>query len=188
MATRTGGLFASVTTTTKLFVSLNGGDPLSVTRTVTVLVLGPCASAGIQLNSPLAVRVAPLGPVNRLNVSVFAGRSESVAVIVKLNGLPSLIVWLAMERIGALLTSLTVTLSDLASLSGGEPLSVTRTVMVFVLGPCASVGVQVSTPVPGLMLTPEGAPGSRLNVRASAGKSASVATLTTVSVLPSLTV
>src|SRR5262249_50161917 len=61
-------------------------------------------------------------------------------------------------------TSLTVTWIDLASLRLGEPLSDTRTVMLYTPGPWASVGVQVKTPVLVLMAAPAGAPGSRLKV------------------------
>src|SRR2546429_4478190 len=42
----TGALFTSVTITWKLLVALKLGEPLSNTRTVTVFVLGPCASLG----------------------------------------------------------------------------------------------------------------------------------------------
>src|ERR1051326_1956241 len=80
IAARTGALFTSVTTTVKLLVSLLGGEPLSVTRTVIVFVLGPCASSGVQLIAPLAgLMVSPLGGETRLNVSVLVGRSGSVA-------------------------------------------------------------------------------------------------------------
>ena len=59
------------------------------------------------------------------------------------------------------------------SLIGGVPLSVTRTVTVLVLGPCASVGNQLSTPVVGSMLRPRGAPAARCQVNGWAGISAS---------------
>src|ERR1043166_9332058 len=82
----------------------------------------------------------------------------------------------------------TVTVKLCAALRGGEPSSVTRTVMRLVLGPCASVGLQVNTPLVGWIRAPAGAPGSRLNVSALAGRSASLATLVTTRVLPSWTV
>src|SRR2546422_7419712 len=49
----TGAVFTSVTITVKLLVSLDGGAPLSVTRTVIRLVLGPCASVGVQVRTPV---------------------------------------------------------------------------------------------------------------------------------------
>src|SRR2546425_8842499 len=79
----TGALFASVTTTVKLLVSLDGGAPLSVTRTVIKLVLGPWASLGVQLTTPLlASRFTPAGADTRLKVNVLAGRSASLAEFV----------------------------------------------------------------------------------------------------------
>src|SRR5262245_14810627 len=117
-----------------------------------VFVLGPCASLGVQVNTPLAaLMLTPAGaPGSTLNVSVLAGASASVAVTVTVNRLPSLIVRLAMAAsTGALFTSLTVTVKLLVSLRLGTPLSVTRTVIVLVLGPCASLGVQLNRPVLG---------------------------------------
>jgi hypothetical protein len=49
---------------------------------------------------------------------------------------------------------------DPVSDSAGEPLSVTRTVMMFVVPACAPVGVHVNAPVL-LIAAPAGAPGSR---------------------------
>ena len=48
----TGAMFTSLTTTTKLFVALNAGTPLSVTTVVNVFVLGPCASVGVHVITP----------------------------------------------------------------------------------------------------------------------------------------
>ena len=75
--------------------------------------------------------------------------SESVAALVTVRVVSSLIVWLAGVWVndGALFTSLTMTVKVLVALRFGEPLSVTMMVKVLVLGPCASVGVQVMTPV-----------------------------------------
>src|SRR5437867_12737451 len=89
--------------------------------------------------------LAPAGaPGSRLKVRVLAGRSGSVAVFVTTNVLSSLIIWSAgTVNSGARFTSVTTTVKLRASLEGGEPSSVTRTVIRFVLGPCASVGVQV---------------------------------------------
>src|SRR5690349_16139423 len=94
MGAKTGGLFTSFTTMVKFFASLNGGEPLSVTRTVIVFVPGPCASVGVQEKiAAAASNVALAGaPASRLYVSVFAGTSGSVAVFVKVSVVPSLIV------------------------------------------------------------------------------------------------
>src|SRR5436190_327657 len=86
---------------------------------------------------------------------------------------------------GALFASATMTVKLRVSLEGGEPSSVTRTVIRFVLGPWASVGVQVNTPLVALMLAPVGASGSKLKVRVLAGRSGSVAEFVTTSVLSS---
>jgi hypothetical protein len=48
----TGGLFTSLTTTVNTFVALRFDDPSSVTIVVNVLVLGPCASVGVQVITP----------------------------------------------------------------------------------------------------------------------------------------
>src|SRR6266853_1335453 len=66
---QTGALFTSLTMTVKLLVSLSGGVPLSVTRTVMTLVLGPCISPGVQVRTPVAeFSVIPLGPATKANV------------------------------------------------------------------------------------------------------------------------
>src|SRR2546430_1806726 len=82
----------------------------------------------------------------------------------------------------------TTMLKVCASLSGGEPLSVTRTVTGYVPGPCASVGVRVTARLVGLMLAPRGARGSRLYVGVLAGTSGWGAAAVKVRVSPSLTV
>src|SRR5437899_8032697 len=89
---------------------------------------------------------------------------------------------------GALFSSLTTTKIVSDALRVGEPLSVTRTVMEFVLGPCASVGVHVKTPVDGLMAAPGGTPASKLKVRDCVGISGSEADAVNVSSVPSFTV
>src|SRR2546421_12023 len=53
-------------------------------------------------------------------------------------------------------------------------------------GPCSSLGIQVNTPVAGLMLAPAGAPGPRLKVSDCAGRSESEADAVKLSRLPSL--
>src|SRR5437867_4492279 len=163
MAASTGATFTSLTTTVNVFASLNAGEPLSVTRTVTALVLGPCASVGVQVNTPLvALMLAPAGaPGSRLKVKVLA--SASVAVAVNVRSVPSTRVLSPIgESTGAVLTSFTTIMIVSAALRAGEPLSVTRKATVFVLGPCASVGVQVNVRVPASKLAPAGAPGSML--------------------------
>ena len=82
--------------------------------------------------------------------------SKSVAEFVNVSVVPSLTVLLEMAAsVGAPLASPTVMVITSKSFSAGEPLSVTRTVKVFVLGPCASVGVQVNAPAV-VMLAPDG--------------------------------
>ena len=191
MAVNTGGLFtsSSVTMTMKLPVSLSGGEPLSVTRTVTRLVLGSCASVGAQLRTPLlGSRLTPSGADTRLKVSVLAGRSRSVAVLVTTSAAsPWIILYVSTVSTGARFSSLTTTVKLLVALSAGVPLSVTLTVIVFVLGPCASVGVQVSSPVVGSTATPDG-PLTRAKASVLAGRSVSVAVFVTTSALSSLIV
>src|SRR5215510_7483516 len=68
-----------------------------------------------------------------------------------------------------------------------EPLSVTLTVIRFVLGACPAVGIQVNRPVLASMLAPTGAPGPSENISVLAGRSGSVAVTATLSALPSLT-
>src|SRR5437867_422611 len=155
----TGALFTSRTTTVKLLVALRGGAPLSVTRTVIKLVLGPCASVGVQGSTQdLASRRTPYGAETRPKLSVLAGRSASLAVLVTTRALSSLFpTRRSSDLTGALFTSRTTTVKLLVALRGGAPLSVTRTVIKLVLGPCASVGVQLSTPVLASRRTPAGA-------------------------------
>src|SRR5207247_1595121 len=155
----TGALFASVTTTVKLLVSLDGGAPLSVTRTVIRLVLGPWASVGVHVSTPLlGFKFTPAGADTRLKVNVLeigrASRREGVTV----RGLSSVMVSSVRTcGTGMWFASVTTTVKLLVSLDGGAPLSVTRTVIRLVLGPWASVGVHVSTPLLGFKFTPAGA-------------------------------
>src|SRR5207244_1041202 len=80
-----GDWFTSFTTTVKLWVALNGGPPLSVTRTVIAFVDGPCASAGVQLNTPLVGLMTALvgAPASRLNARTLS--SASVAEFVNVS-------------------------------------------------------------------------------------------------------
>src|SRR5439155_27184474 len=81
MGANTGGRFTSLTVTRNVLASLRLGEPLSVTRTFTGYVPGPCASLGRQVSSPvLGLMPTPCGPETRVEVSVLAGRSGSVAV------------------------------------------------------------------------------------------------------------
>src|SRR5437867_2048294 len=182
----TGGLFASVTTTVKLLPSLSAGTPLSLTFTVIRFVLGPWPSVGVHVSTPVVgLTLTPEGPDTRLNVSVLAGTSASVAVFVTTSTLSSVMVWYAgTVRTVVPYATLFRSVKLLPSLSAGTPLSLTFTVIRFVLGPWDSVGVHVSTPVVGLRLTPEG-PDTRLNVSVLAGTSVSVAVFVTTSVLNS---
>src|SRR5712664_1495745 len=96
--------------TVKLLVSLSGGLPLSVTRTVTTLVLGPCASVGVQVNTPVAgLRLTPVGAATSEKVSVFVGMSGSVAVLVTVRVESALMVGIdGVFSTGGLFTSLAV--------------------------------------------------------------------------------
>ena len=90
-------------------------------------------------------------------------------------------------KLGGLFTSVTVTVKLLVALSGGEPSSVTTTVMVLTLGPCDSVGVHVIAPVPGTIAMPAGGE-IRLKDRPLAGISGSVAEAETDNVVNSVIV
>src|SRR5438876_10055539 len=154
----TGARFTSFTITVKLLLSLNGGVPLSVTLIAIRFVLGPWASVGVQVNKPLLEsRLTPLGAETRLKVSVLADRFASVAELVTTSVLSSSIVWLGgTVSTGAVFVPVTNTVKLLLSLNAGVPLSVTWTVIRFVLGPCFLFGVQVSTPLIGSTFTPAG--------------------------------
>src|SRR5262245_49658050 len=82
--------FRGATTTVKFFWSLR--EPLSATLTLIRFVLGACPAVGVQVNTPvLGSMLVPAGaPGPSENVSVLAGRSESVAVTATLNAFPSL--------------------------------------------------------------------------------------------------
>src|SRR3954469_9747880 len=60
---RIGALFTSVTTMVNCCVALRLGTPLSTARTRMLLLLGPCASVGLQAKMPVVgLTVAPTGP------------------------------------------------------------------------------------------------------------------------------
>src|SRR5439155_3451748 len=98
-------------------------------------------SVGVQVSTPVAgLRATPAGPLTSAKVSVLAGRSVSVAVFVTTNVLSSLIVWSdGTVRTGTLFTSFTTTVKLFIALSAGVPLSVTLTLIVFVLDRKASL-------------------------------------------------
>src|SRR5689334_863023 len=106
------------------------GEPLSATRTVTVLVLGPWASVGIQVITPLLeLMVIPAGAETRPNVSVFAGISASVAVLVANSVRNSAMVRLpGTVNTGATFTSRTITVKLLVALRLGAPATAARVV------------------------------------------------------------
>ena len=168
------------------FVALRVGEPLSVTTTVIVLVLGPWASVGVQVIRPLAgLMVMPIGGERRLKVRMLGGRSGSVAEADTDKVVNSSIVWFTgTVRLGGLFTSFTVTMKVFVALSGGEPLSVTVTAIVLTLGPCPSVGVQLIAPVSALIVMPAGGE-IRLKERLCAGMSESEAEAETDSVVSS---
>jgi hypothetical protein len=154
------------------------GDDVLVTPSLTFTLNGykpgPCASVGVQLNTPvLPPMVAPVGAPVSENVSACAGVSLSVAVAVNVYGADSGTVAEGgtPARIGATFASVTV------RLIGDDVLvtpSVTLTENGYVPGPCASVGVQLNAPLEPPMLAPVGAP-TRENVSVWIGVSLSVA-------------
>src|SRR5437773_12204677 len=91
------------------------------------LVLGPWASVGVQVSTPLfGSRFTPLGAETKLKVNVLAGRSASLAELVTVSVLSSVTVRsVGTVSTGASFTSLTITLKLLVALKGGTPLSVT---------------------------------------------------------------
>src|SRR5439155_1592884 len=175
-----GWVFTSVTMTWKLLVALMLGVPLSKTRTVTVLVLGPCASLGVQAMAPLVETVSPLGPDTNAKVRVLAGTSPSVAVALTLSRVSSgLVCAPGTLTLRCALPFFTMTWKLLVALMLGVPLSKTRTVTVLVLGPCASLGVQAMAPLVETV-SPLG-PDTNAKVRVLAGTSPSVAVALTLS-------
>src|SRR3954465_4599617 len=114
-----------------------------------MLVLGDWPELGLHVNTPLdGLTEAPDGaPGARLNVRNCAGKSESVTIFVNVSNWLGAIVLLAIgERMGAGFTSGTRTMNDCVALKVGTPLSNTRTIMLLLLGPWASVGVHVNNP------------------------------------------
>src|SRR5207249_2399776 len=132
----------------------------------------PWPFVGVHVSTPVVgLRLIPAGPDTRLNVSVLAGTSASVAVFVTTSVRNSAIVWSAgTVSTGALFACVTTTVKLLLSLSAGTPLSLPSLLVALPIWPWPFVGVHVSTPVVGLTLTPAG-PDTRLNVSVLAGTS-----------------
>src|SRR5439155_1237540 len=173
----TGGWLFDPTTMLIASKSSIAGLPLSVTRTVTGNV--PVAD-GVQLKAPVEpLIVAPAGaPASNENVSVFAGTSPSVAVAVKVTGVPTVpVLFPIAARTGAWFTSFTVIVIAAVPLIAGEPLSVATMVTGYTPGPCASVGVQQKAPFPAPIVAPvaAGVPSVSDQVIVFAGISASEA-------------
>ena len=174
--------------TVNAFSSLRAGTPLSSTRTAMRFVVSPCAFVGVQMNRPLVrSMLAPAGAFElRVKVNLLAGKSASNAMIGITNVMPWLIVTSGIfARMGAAFSSLTTTVKLFESVRLGTPSSATVTVMTLALGPCASPGVQVKTPLVVLMLAPAGALVPKLKVNTFAGTSGSAAVFVTTNVLPS---
>src|SRR5438046_758702 len=190
MGESTGALFTSVTTMVNCCVALMLGTPLSKARTTMLLVDGPWASLGVQVNTPLLpLREAPEGaaPTNS-KVTVLGGESVSVAMFVRVmlvNSAMLRVVLLRLVIMGAALTSLTMMVNCCVALMLGTPLSATLTVTRILVGPCNSVGVKVSRPVWVLTAMPVLAGETKEMVRVFVGMSEAVATSWTVSVLAS---
>src|SRR5262249_32156978 len=123
-----------------------------------MFVLGPCDSAGVQVNTPVdGSMLAPSGAEGRLKSRALGGRSASLPINAKRRVSPSLITWFGTEASsGAVLTSLTMTWNERLALSNGTPSSLTWMVTLFELGPWASVGVQVRAPVTESRVIPVG--------------------------------
>src|SRR5438874_2210676 len=93
--------------------SFTASGLLSVTRTITELVLGPCASVGIQEIAPVAGSMfMPAGGARSEKVSGFFGKSTSVADAETLSGVSSSTgVFAGTVNTGATFTSLTTTVN-----------------------------------------------------------------------------
>ena len=90
-------------------VALTACGLLSVTLILTVLVLGPCDSSGVQLMAPVGSTVRFDGPETSANVNEFAGISASVAVACAEYAASSLmLVFGGRNKFGATFTSLTI--------------------------------------------------------------------------------
>src|SRR3989440_8211422 len=149
-----------------------------------MFVLGPCASLGVQLIAPLAgLMVMPVGALTNAKVKLLAGMSSFIndTATTEIFSLAYATLVRSVNT-GARFTSLTITWNVLVTLRAGTPLSVTLTLTTFVLGPCASVGVQLIAPVAGLMVMTASAL-ARATVTVLARRSASVSLALTFSVV-----
>src|SRR5437867_1236865 len=116
--------------------------------------------------------LAPAGAPTSEKVSVLVGMSGSVAVAVNVRRLPqATALGPGFVSVGPRFTSFTWMVISLYVVL--LILSITTVIVLPVL-PCAPVGVQLNTPVEGLMLAPAGAPSSE-NVSVLGGMSESVA-------------
>src|SRR6185369_10023564 len=103
-----GAAFTSVTVSV---IAASAFVTPSLTRTVNGYVPGPCASVGVQVNTPVVPSIAaPGGADTSENVSVCAGTSVSVAVAVNVYAESSGIVALAgtLAIVGEVFVSTTV--------------------------------------------------------------------------------
>ena len=66
IAANDGAVLTSRTTISTTLVALSAGLPSSVTRISTAFVLGPWASVGRQLTTPLLLTVTPAGAATAL--------------------------------------------------------------------------------------------------------------------------
>ena len=139
---QTGNRLDSSTTTSN---SCGTETTPSVTVTVTRLVLGPWASVGCQFKTPLVLTVRPSGPLTNANFSACTGKSASVALRVKVNWSPSVTRRLTVAtHTGGWFCSRTRIRNSWVA-DAIPSLAKTRTQLV--LGPWASVGCQVRTPL-----------------------------------------
>src|SRR5258708_6301124 len=122
------------------------------------------------------------GRASKLKASVCGGLSGALAVLVIVNVIPTAVVLFEMvASTGGWLLGTTITAKFCVALSGGKPLSTTITLNALV-PICAGAGVQVKTPLVGLIVALVAAPAPR--VKASWSPSESLATLVIVSVMP----
>ena len=68
------------------------GTPSSIARNVTIFVLGPWVSVGVQPMAPAGETVRPLGPETSSIATLFGGASVSVALAFTLSAVNSSIV------------------------------------------------------------------------------------------------
>jgi len=81
-----GGMFTSVTCTIKRFVTLMVP---SVTMATIRFVVGPCASVGVQVITPLVLIATPLGALAKLWVKAFVEDSKPVVALVTVSRVSS---------------------------------------------------------------------------------------------------